>query len=118
MTKDEIDILIKFANNKYAFKQLIDSRMATAYPYFGYLMDSLLKRGYLNGSRVNGYQLTAKSNRAIKEHLKENERNNNKVFLNLRRNHKSRVKKTIQRIDALGAMCDSKMENIQISKLN
>jgi len=119
MIKNEIDILMKIAKNKYFFRQLMSSRVAIGHQYLACLIDSLLKRGYLKGSRKDGYQITPKSNRAIKEHLKVNEGNsNNMVFSNLRRNHKSRVNKAIQRIDALGAMCDSKLENIQNYKLN
>jgi len=96
MEKNEIDILMKIAKNKYSFRQLMSSRVAIDHPYIGCLIDSLLKRGYLKGSRAEGYQLTSKSNRAVKEHLKVNEGSNNIVFFNLRRNHKAIAKMAIQ----------------------
>lgn len=111
MTKNEIDILIKIANNKCAFRQLMNSRVAIVHPYFGYLMDSLLKRGYLKGSRESGYQLTLKSNKAIMEHFRANGGNSNSIHL--RHIRESIAKDAIKKIGALGAKCGNKMEYIQ-----
>jgi len=104
---------MKIAKNKYALRQLMSSRVAMYHPYLDCLIDSLLKRGYLKGSRERGYQLTSKSNRAIKEHLKVNGgHSNNIVFFNLPRSHKAIAKRAIQRIDDLSAKYTSKLENI------
>jgi len=110
MTKDEIDILLRIANNKCAFKQLMSSRVAIAHPFLGYLVDSLVKRGYLKGSKENGYQLTLKSKKAIMEHFRVNGGNGNSVHLRYLRNIRGSIAKdAIKKIGALGARCDSKM---------
>ena len=111
MKKNEIDILVKIAKNKHALRKLLSSRVAMYHPYLDCLIDSLLKRGYLKGNREEGYQLTLKSNRAIKEHLKVNRGHSNNIdFYNLRRSRKATAKRAIQRIDALGAKFASKLE--------
>jgi hypothetical protein len=110
---------MKIAKNKYSFSTLMSSRVAIVHPYVAYIIDSLLKRGYLKGSREVGYQLTLKSKRAIKKHLEVNGGNsNNIVFFNLRRNHEAIVKGAIQKIKALGTKCDSKLEHIHNPKSN
>jgi hypothetical protein len=63
---------MKIAKNKYSFSKRMSSRVAIVHPYLAYIIDSLLKRGYLKGSREVGYQLTLKSKRAIKKHIKVN----------------------------------------------
>ena len=113
MLKNEIDILIKIAENKYFIKQKMSSRVAIFNPYLATSVNSLLKGGYLEGSREKGYRLTLKSNRAIKEHFKVNGEHSNKiVFFNLRRDHKAIAKRAVQSIDALGAESTLKLENI------
>ena len=92
---NETGLLLKYLFTP--FRQLMSSRVAIGHQYLACLIDSLLKRGYLNGSREDGYQITSKSNGAIKEQIKVNEGNSNNMgFFNLRRNHKSRVNRAIQ----------------------
>jgi len=58
MFPSEMVILMDIAKNKDSRKQLVNRPMDIINEYISYLCDSLVRRGYIKGSRAKGYQLT------------------------------------------------------------
>lgn len=59
MFPSEALILMTIALSKDSGKKLINRQTDVTGEYIGYLCDSLVSRGYLNGNRAKGYQLTS-----------------------------------------------------------
>ena len=74
MFPSEIEILEAIATNKHSGKQLLDRPMDVIGEYIGYLFNSLLSRGYINGDRSRGFQLTPKGGETLKKFLHSKER--------------------------------------------
>jgi len=66
-------ILMAIAANKDAGKKLVNRPMDVTGEYIGYLYDSLVKRGYLKGNRLRGYQLTSTGMEMLLEFLHKNQ---------------------------------------------
>jgi len=80
-------ILMVIAVDKSAGRKLLERPMDVTGEYIGYLYSSLVKRGYLKESSLNGYQLTTKGKDALFDFLNEN---------------KTRVRDTVRRLHQLG----------------
>jgi len=87
MFPSEMVILMVIAVDKSAGKKLLERPMDVTGEYIGYLYGSLVKRGYLKESSLNGYRLTAKGKGALFDFLSEN---------------KTRVRDTVRRLHQLG----------------
>ena len=66
MFPSEMVILMDIARNKDSSKQLVNRPMDVINEYICYLCDSLVRRGYIKGSRTKGYQLTPMGRRIIR----------------------------------------------------
>ena len=73
MFPSETAILMDIARNKDSGKQLANRAMDVVSEYIGYLCDSLVRRGYMMGNRIKGYQLTPMGRGTLLEFFKENE---------------------------------------------
>jgi len=67
MFPSEMVILADIARNKDSGKQLINRPIDVINEYIYYLCDSLVRRGYIKGNRIKGYQLTSMGRRTLAE---------------------------------------------------
>jgi len=93
----EMVILMAIAVARDSGKKLLTRPMDVTGEYIGYLYASLVKRGYLKGSRSRGYQLTSVGREVLLKFLRENE---------------SRVDDTIIRLQQLGIEYSREMDKL------
>lgn len=101
MFPSEIVILMAIATARDSGKELLTRPMDVLGEYIGYLYDSLVRRGYIQGSGSRGYQLTSEGRDALFEFLYKN---------------KTRVKDTIKTLQRLGIEISQEQEQ-KIGKL-
>jgi len=77
---------------------LLNRPMDVTGQYIGYLYDSLVKRGYLEGNSSRGYQLTSKGKDALFEFVHKN---------------KTKVKGTMKTLKQLGIGISQEMEELE-----
>ncbi|MFC1966041.1 hypothetical protein ACFLWI_03745 [Chloroflexota bacterium] len=87
MLPSEMVILMAIGVSRDAGKKLLALPLDGKGEYIGDLYDSLVRRGYIKGSRAKGYRLTSDGMEALFEFLLEN---------------KSRVEETIKTLRQLG----------------
>ena len=101
MFPSEMLILAAIAVNKETGKKLLNRPMDIIGEYIGYLYDSLVKRGYLKGNRLSGYQLTSMGRGALVEFLHKNGNRAGDVGKRLRQLGIEISQKQEQKIDKL-----------------
>ncbi len=87
MFPSEMVILMAIAAARDSGKGLLARQTDVVGEYIGYLYDSLVKRGYIKGGSLRGYQLTSKGRESLFDFLHEN---------------RTRVKGTIKTLKQLG----------------
>ncbi len=87
MFPSEMVILMAIAVARNSGKRLLIPQMDVAGEYVAYLYDSLVRRGYLRGNSLKGYQLTSQGRGVLFQFLHENE---------------TRVRETIKTLQQLG----------------
>ena len=87
MLPSEMVILMAIAVTKDSGKKLLTRPMDVSSEYIGYLYDSLVERGYIEGNNSSGYQLTWTGMATLVEFLRQN---------------KARIKDTVQALQQLG----------------
>ena len=87
MFPSEMVILMAIAVTGDSDKKLLSRPMDVTGEYITYLYNSLVRRGYLKGNSLRGYQLTLKGREALFEFLCKNE---------------TRVKDTVKTLQQLG----------------
>ena len=98
MFPSEMVILMAIGSKKDAGKRLLTRPSDVTGEYIGYLYDSLVKRGYIKGGSLRGYQLTSIGRKALLEFLYKNE---------------NRAKDTIKRLHQLGIEYTQEMEKLR-----
>ena len=87
MFPGEMVILMAIAATGNSGKKFLTRPMDITGEYIGYLYDSLVRRGYLQGNRARGYQLTPSGRETLSGFLQAN---------------KTRVKDTLNTLQLLG----------------
>ena len=100
MFPSEMVILMAIAARESG-RELLTRPVDVQSKYIGYLYDSLVRRGYIQGSNSKGYQLTPEGRDALFEFLYKN---------------KTRVKDTIRTLQRLGIEISQAQEQ-RIGKL-
>jgi len=72
MFPSEMVILMAVTASRDSGKELLTRPADVVGEYIGYLYDSLVRRGYIKGSSLRGYQLTSEGRQALLEFLHEN----------------------------------------------
>ena len=72
MLPSEMVILMAIVVTRDSSKTLLSRPMDVTGEYIGYLYDSLVRRGYLEGNGSGGYQLTLKGRETLVEFLRQN----------------------------------------------
>ena len=85
MFPSEMVILMAIAVNKDAGNKLLTRPMDVTSEYVGYLYQSLVRRGYIKGGGLRGYQLTPMGRQVILEFLYKNGNRANDVIKRLQR---------------------------------
>ena len=98
MFPTEMVILMAIAVARDSSKKLLTQPMDVTGEYIGYLYDSLVRRGYLKGNRLRGYQLTSKGGEALVEFLHQN---------------RSRLKDTIKTLEQLGIESSQEINKLE-----
>ena len=97
MFPGEMVILMAIAVTRDSGKTLLGRPMDITGEYVGYLYDSLVKRGYLEGNNSRGYQLSPKGKDALVQFLRQN---------------KIRINDTIKTLQQLGIEKSQEIENL------
>ena len=84
MLPGETVILMAIAANKDASKELLTRPVDVTGEYIGYLYHSLIRRGYIRGGSLRGYQLTSMGRQALLAFLDKNENRTKEVTKRLR----------------------------------
>ena len=98
MLPSEMEIMLAIALNKNIAKKLVDGSMDVISEYFGYLFNSMVKRGYIKGNRAKGYQLTLRGKTTLVKYLRKNE---------------TRDKAAIEQLKQLSIECSNKMDKLR-----
>ena len=98
MFPSEMVVLMATAVNKDASKKLLARPMDVVGEYIGYLYHSLVRRGYIKGGSLTGYQLTPKGRQALLKFLDKNE---------------NRVGDVIKRLRYLGIECGQEVDKLR-----
>ena len=98
MFPSEMVILMAIAVTRDSGVKLRDRPMDITGEYIGYLYDSLVSRGFFKWSKLKGYQLTTKGQKAVSQFLNENE---------------TRVKDTIEMLRQMGIESSQKIEQLE-----
>ena len=97
MFPGELVILMAIAVTRDSGKTLLGRPMDITGEYVGYLYNSLVKRGYLEGNNSRGYQLSPKGKDALVQFLRQN---------------KIRINDTIKTLQQLGIEKSQEIENL------
>jgi len=73
MLPSEMEIMLAIWLNKSISKKLANSSMDVISEYFLNILNSLARRGYVQGNRVRGYQLTPMGKTTLFKLLRQNE---------------------------------------------
>ena len=108
MLKGEIEILAAIALNKCTNKQIANNRIARSSTYITSTVDSLVRRGFIIGSKSKGYQLSPSGARVLLEFLPKNE--GLSAYKRLLGEHSARAKEAINAIELLCKKCAANVE--------
>ena len=95
--QSEMEILLAIALNKGASKKLLNSSIDVVSEYFLNLLNSLVRRGYIEENRLRGYKLTPMGKTTLIKLLQEKE---------------SRAKAAIKQLKQLGIECTNKIDEL------
>jgi len=98
MLPSEMEIILAIALNRSVGKKLANSSMDVISEYFINVFNSLVRRGYLKGNRVKGYQLTPMGKTTLIRLLQENE---------------ARTQNALRRIKILGVDYHTRMDKLR-----
>jgi predicted transcriptional regulator len=98
MFPSEMVILMAIAGGRDISKKPLTRPMDITGEYIGYLYNSLVKRGYITGNRLRGYQLTYNGRETLFEFLHEN---------------RTRAKDTIKTLRQLGIEINQEIDRIE-----
>ena len=79
MFPSEMVILMAIAVTGDSGKKILARPMDVTGEYVGYLYDSLVKRGYLNGNKSRGYVLTSMGKETLLEFMHDNKNRANEA---------------------------------------
>ncbi len=97
MFPSEMVILMAISAGRGSGQKLLNRPMDVAGEYIGYLYNSLVRRGYLEGNSSRGYRLTPKGRESLLEFLRQN---------------KTRAQDTIRTLQQLGIESSQKMDRL------
>ena len=98
MFPSEMVILMAIAVTGDSGKKILARPMDVTGEYVGYLYDSLVKRGYLNGNKSRGYVLTLMGRETLFEFMRDN---------------KNRAKEAVNALQKLSIGFDHEMNQIK-----
>jgi len=119
MRNTEIEILMRIYRNKHYYNRVASSRMAITHPYLSYAIDSLVRRGYLEGNKKDGYKLTLRGEQAVIDYFKlRKEEISITTISRIIDNHETKIRDEISKLNALGSKCNEELDDISNLKSN